>query len=310
MKNLFSESKKRLDELRAQTLEQKVFHSMNVISSFVECVGGLDNVYVAYSGGKDSSVVLDIARMMYPNILAVFCMTGNEYPDVCRHVRRMRDEGQNVEIIRPKMTPREVWAKYGFPLVSKEVSRYVHDVRINPYSSTAQIRMGSGKFCLPYCWRWLVYEPFYVSHKCCDKLKKEPFRDYHRRTGRWPILGMLASESRLREISYLRHGGCNYYSPNVNESNPLSVWTEKDVLAYIAKRKIQLPSCYEMGISRTGCMGCGFGAHNEGDTRFSFLEKNYPNAYKMVMAYTNNGVTFQEAFQKVQEHYNYGKINK
>lgn len=61
-------------------------HSLNVISSFVERMGGVDKVYVSWSGGKDSTVLLDLCRKIYPNILAVFCNTGNEYPDIVRFV--------------------------------------------------------------------------------------------------------------------------------------------------------------------------------------------------------------------------------
>ncbi len=61
---------------------------MDVISTFVSRMGGLDKVYISWSGGKDSTVLLDIARRMYPDILAVFCATGNEYPDIMKFVRK------------------------------------------------------------------------------------------------------------------------------------------------------------------------------------------------------------------------------
>lgn len=60
---------------------------------------GTDGVYIAFSGGKDSSVLLHIAREMYPEISAVYVDTGLEYPEVREFVKRQ----ENVEIIRPKM---------------------------------------------------------------------------------------------------------------------------------------------------------------------------------------------------------------
>lgn len=38
--------------------------------------------YVSFSGGKDSTVLLDIARKIYPEIPAVFSNTGLEYPEI------------------------------------------------------------------------------------------------------------------------------------------------------------------------------------------------------------------------------------
>ncbi len=77
-----------LREKQSWTLPQKVQHAMDVISTFVSRMGGLDKVYISWSGGKDSTVLLDIARRMYPDILAVFCATGNEYPDIMKFVRK------------------------------------------------------------------------------------------------------------------------------------------------------------------------------------------------------------------------------
>ena len=112
-----------LRERQSWTLEQKIDHSLGTIEAFVNRMGGIDKVYVSFSGGKDSTVLFHLARRLYPNILGVFCNTGNEYPDIIRFVRQMQSDGANIQIIRPKMTPREVWAKYGFPLVGRDVAR-------------------------------------------------------------------------------------------------------------------------------------------------------------------------------------------
>jgi 3'-phosphoadenosine 5'-phosphosulfate sulfotransferase (PAPS reductase)/FAD synthetase len=49
------------------------------------------NTYISFSGGKDSTVLLDIIRNMggqYADIPAVFCDTGLEYPEVQEFARR------------------------------------------------------------------------------------------------------------------------------------------------------------------------------------------------------------------------------
>lgn len=55
-------------------LDVKITMAEMRISKFVEYYGE-SGVYISFSGGKDSLVVLDIARRLYPNIKAVFCDT-------------------------------------------------------------------------------------------------------------------------------------------------------------------------------------------------------------------------------------------
>ena len=243
-------------------------------------------------------MLLDIARRMYPDILAVFCATGNEYPDIMKFVRDAKKDGANIRIIRPKMTPREVWERYGFPLVGKESAEKVHKVRINPNTKTAIMLMGDTYYSLGAKWKYLVDEPYETSHMCCNKLKKEPFHAFEKENGRRPILGVMASESKMRAGRYVRNGGCNVFGERP-ASNPLSIWLEQDIWAYIDRFNLPIADIYHKGAMRTGCMGCGFGAQFADDNRFLILRREYPKCYDMVMNYTNNGVTFREALRKV-----------
>jgi 3'-phosphoadenosine 5'-phosphosulfate sulfotransferase (PAPS reductase)/FAD synthetase len=84
---------KELEERQGWSLDQKIYHSLEVISTFVERMGGIDKVYVAFSGGRDSTVLLDLCRRIYPNILAVFSNTGNEYPQIVQFVNKTKRGG-------------------------------------------------------------------------------------------------------------------------------------------------------------------------------------------------------------------------
>ena len=75
-------------------------------------------VYVAFSGGKDSTVLLDIVRRIYPDVPAVFSDTGLEFPEVREFVKSC----ENVTIVRPEMNFRKVIEVYGYPVVSKRVA--------------------------------------------------------------------------------------------------------------------------------------------------------------------------------------------
>lgn len=62
---------KELEDRQKWTLTQKIDHALATIDGFVGRLG-LDGVYISFSGGKDSTVLLDLARRIYPDILAVF----------------------------------------------------------------------------------------------------------------------------------------------------------------------------------------------------------------------------------------------
>ena len=81
--------------------------------------------YVSFSGGKDSTVLLDIARKIYPEIPAVFSNTGLEYPEI----RRFAKAHNNVEVVQPKMPFNEVISRYGYPLIGKEVAEAIYYAR-------------------------------------------------------------------------------------------------------------------------------------------------------------------------------------
>ena len=113
-----------LKDLQAMPLDMKVAHTKARIREWVREYG-IDGVFVSFSGGKDSTVLLHIARQMYPNIKAVFIDTGLEYPEIRRFVKTF----DNVEILRPKMSFVDVIKKYGYPIISKEIAECVYGAR-------------------------------------------------------------------------------------------------------------------------------------------------------------------------------------
>ena len=293
-----------LKERQAWSLEQKIDHSLGAIDQFYQRLDG--KVYVSFSGGKDSTVLYWLARKIYPDIKAVFCNTGNEYPDIVKFVNRMKEEGGNIEIIHPKFKPQEVMSKYGFPLISKEQSFYVKSVKTNPNTNQSKRALGliksnfSGRISAKYL--YLIDEPYMISNYCCTHLKKKPFEEYDKNKGLSPILGIMAGESSRRMASYLKRGGCNVFSHTKRDrstSHPLSIWTEKDIWDCIERYNIPIADIYKKGATRTGCMFCGYGCHFKDDNRLQLVYDLYPKWYNHFMNYTNNGVTYREALRKV-----------
>ena len=105
-----------LYQMQSLPLKHKITMTKQRIRGWYEHWDG--NVYVSFSGGKDSTVLLDIVRQMYPDVPAVFVDTGLEYPEIREFVKTF----DNVTWLKPKMNFRQVIEKYGYPFISKEVS--------------------------------------------------------------------------------------------------------------------------------------------------------------------------------------------
>ena len=108
-----------LRQLQALPLDIKIRKTEQRIREWYEHWEG--GVYVSFSGGKDSTVLLDIVRRLYPDVPAVFSDTGLEYPEIKEFVKTF----PNVTIVRPKHSFKEILTKYGYPIISKEVANTV-----------------------------------------------------------------------------------------------------------------------------------------------------------------------------------------
>ena len=282
------------------TLAQKIDHSLGVIDQFIARMDG--KVYLSFSGGKDSTVLLHLCEIIKPDIKCVFVNTGCESVDVVRFVEKMK-AAHNIEVIRPKLTPRQVWAKYGFPLVSKDQAFKIDLVRKNPNSASAQKYMRDGnQFTISKCFRYLCDTEkckYHTSAVCCNKLKKDPCKRYEYESGLRPIVATMASESMLRETDYLRVGQCNKFDQGHEKSKPLSIWMEEDIWQFIRENNIEIAEIYAKGVDRTGCVGCGFGAQMKDDRRLETFYRLYPKYYNMVLNFENNGVTYREALREM-----------
>lgn len=301
--------------LQALPLSLKVRRSQQRIREWIDRFG-TDGVYVSFSGGKDSTVLLHLVRDLYPDVPAVFVNTGLEYPEIQRFVRTF----DNVEILRPKLSFPEVITKYGYPFISKQTASIVYYGRkgsawaLEMLNNTRAYGTSLSRYNIP------KYEPllstdFVISNDCCAVMKKHPIKKYARDYQRHPITGMLAEESDRRVTAWVAHG-CNAFKSNRPISNPMAFWTEQDVLWFIKSEGIPIASVYgeiltrgddgflyepvlpgcklcTTGCQRTGCIFCGFGAHLEKESRFERLKKTHPRQYDYCMgggAYGEDGI--------------------
>ena len=314
-----------IDELRllqALPLELKIMRTQARIREWVDRFG-VDGVYISFSGGKDSTVLLDIARKLYPNIKAVFANTGLEYPEIQSFVK----QHENVDIIRPKMRFDEVIKTYGYPFISKDVSMTVYYARKNNAKwAWARLNGENGRTGEPSEFRkerYAKYKPltqvdFNISSRCCYIMKEKPLDDFKKSVGFiTSMTAIMADESERRKEAWLKTG-CNAFDSKSPMSKPMSFWTEQDVLKYIKDNGVEIASVYGEIVEdddnqicidgcgkklkctkcqRTGCIFCGYGAHHDkdgcGESRFVRLKHTHPKQYDYCMGggeYNDDGI--------------------
>ena len=312
------------------------------------------SVYLSFSGGKDSTVLKHIVDQMYDNVPAVFVNTGLEYPEIQRFVKDIKAGkypcfNSNVEILRPEMRFDQVLANYGYPVISKEGAKIIKEARAaieqNNHNSTAWKKLkgelldnnGEKSQYNMEKWHFMLDAPYKISHQCCDVMKKRPAKHYGKETGRMPILATMADESRLRYQKWMRFG-CNAFEQTNPTSQPMSFWTEQDVLHYLKKYDVPYCSvygdiqvkphgevadgqidlidylgCYEpedtletTGCDRTGCIFCMFGCHLEKEpNRFQRLKETHPKQYRYCI---NGGEMVDGKLQPNKDGLGLGKV--
>ena len=115
-----------LFQWQALPLNIKVRMTAERIRSWVNEFGE-DGVYLSFSGGKDSTVLGHISREVcgYKNITVVFVDVPTQYPEL----KQFAQTFDNIVILKPKISFAQVCEKYGFPMISKEVSNCVSGAR-------------------------------------------------------------------------------------------------------------------------------------------------------------------------------------
>lgn len=213
--------------------------------------------YLAYSGGKDSHFLYWFIKeyLKDTDIEIVAVNTYMEFPEISNRMLKYADV-----ILTPKLKPHEVIEKYGSPCFSKNsddiISRYQNGSRTKSTMQYINKTKNGGEtmYGLNQLARNLLLSDKLpkISAKCCEYLKKRPFKEYEKLSKRKAILGVMGSESIMRKSTYT-----SCFTKN-GKFTPLYDMTEEMMNKIYKKYNIELPQIYQY-INQTGCAGCPYG---------------------------------------------------
>lgn len=272
------------------------------------------NCYVAV-GGLDSITLLLFLRAIGIDVPAISVSSLEDKSIQAIH----RQLG--VQALRPQKSKMEVIREFGWPVLSKEIAGKISLLQ-NPSKKNATVRHAiitgeTGAYGgyrkgtrMKMSQKWLEkfggYEneregtsygmpDFLVSDKCCYYLKEKPCNDYAKESGRYPYMGLMASEGGRRQKALMLNG-CNYISPGTKRSCPFAIFSRQDLLRLALDLKVPVPEIYGCIVEdvdgtlrttkaqRTGCSMCGFGVHMEKRPhRFDYLWERNPKEWELWM---------------------------
>lgn len=327
------ESDGRIEQFRKnqkEGYESKRSRAVNLAWEFYKNIDVDGQCYVAV-GGLDSIVLYLFLRSNGIDVPAVSVSSLED-----KSIQKVH-KALGVQELKPLKSKVKVIREFGWPVISKEAAGKISHIQ-HPTEKNATVRHAiitgetgaqggyrtGTKMQLKQRWLNLfggadpegvelgyAAADFLVSDRCCYYLKEMPCENYHRETGRWPYMGLMASEGGRREKA-LAVNGCNYISKNTRRSCPFATFYRDDLLRLALemdawyqenhylfpgpKLDSIVPAVYGKIITdekgrlqttdaqRTGCSMCGFGIHmEERPHRFDLLWERNPKEWEFWM---------------------------
>lgn len=220
-----------------------------IIKEYEKFMTKLDIFHVAFSGGKDSIVLLNLVKNALPkgSFVVIFGDTGMEFPDTYKAVEYIKEqcekEGIHFYTAHSHFEPKDSWSVFGPP---------------------ARVL------------RW-----------CCSVHKSTPQTLKIREiTGKDNYVGMDFVGVRSQEsISRSKYDYENFGKKQKGQYsyNPILEWTSAEVWLYIYANNIYINEAYKKGNSRAGCLLCPMGNGLSDFFRYRSYRENIDEYIERIM---------------------------
>jgi len=292
-----------LQRLQALSLDEKISYARAKIE---EALAKMQVPCLAFSAGKDSTVLLHLLRQYRPDILVNYGNTTIEFPECVRFARQLAcDWDLNYHEAKPDVTFWWVVENYGWPLLGKEfgVSGVAHKSSREQFFADRVGDPDLAEFAqlTGLDRQYAIQQKVPISSACCTFLKERPSHHLQKAQGVDGVfLGILAAESRLRTFNFLEYGDLYFpASQKLWKAHPLSIWTDDDIWSYIRRFDVPYASLYDMGYhdektgewishKRNGCMFCGMDLAFP-NNHFSIMRRTHPKAWNVAMVHKGLG---------------------
>ena len=194
----------------------------------------LDCFHVAFSGGKDSIVLLELVKKALPrsSYMVVFGDTKMEFPDTYELVdiveKQCKEEGINFYRAASHFEPEESWRLFGPP------SRVLR-------------------------WCCTVHKAAPQTLKIREVLGKNDYVGMD-------FVGVRAHESATRATYDEENFGKK--QKGQYSHNPILEWTSAEIWLYIFSHNLPINNTYKKGNSRAGCLFCPMGGGKSDSFRY------------------------------------------
>jgi phosphoadenosine phosphosulfate reductase len=219
-----------------------------ILAIYTKYKGRLDCFHLAFSGGKDSCVLLDLVKKALPrgSFVVVFGDTGMEFPDTYEVIKKTKQQCVEDEIpfyiAKSHLNPKESWVLFGPP---SRVLRWCCSV----HKSTPQML----------------------------KLREITGKDDY--TG-LAFVGVRAQESATRaEYDYFNDGK---KIKGQFSHNSILEWTSAEVWLYMYANNVTLNEAYKKGSARVGCICCPMGGGKSGYVEYENYTDNVSGYIEMI----------------------------
>lgn len=256
-----------------------LFDRINVIKDTITKYGE-ENFYIAFSGGKDSTILHYLIDMALPNnkIPRVYVDTGIGFKMINDFVNKLKNNDTRIITIKSNIPIKQTLEKYGYPFKSKLHSFLLEKYQRLGLTTGVKNYLGIGeKPHLRTCPKSLRYQftndfKIKISDLCCKKMKEEPMEKWGKENNKtFVITGIMAEEGgrRTKAKCLVKSGKTHFFNPLSKISKGFEDWL-------IEKYNLKICDIYypPYNAERTGCVGCPFALHLQNE--LNFLQKYLP----------------------------------